>query len=363
MKMITLLLLLPIAAAAQKNYLLVGTYTGAGSEGIYMYNFDEVTAEASLVSTAKTSNPSYLAISPDQKFVYAVNENEQGSVSAFRFENGKLTLINQLPSQGAHPCYVDVDKTGKWLAAGNYSSGTFAVLQINSDGSLHSDGSFVQHRGSSITDRQKGPHVHCTLFSPDNEILFVSDLGSDGLFAYPFDETTGKLQKESVTVTKEKAGAGPRHFIINDEGKYAYLVHELSGTVSSFRYDNGKLDRLQDISSLPDGYTGKFTSADIHLSKDGKFLYTTNRDDLNQITIFKVMADGRLERVGFQSTLGKTPRNFSINPSGKYLLVAHQNSNDVVIFRINAETGLLTDTGKRIPVSKPVCLKWIRSDK
>lgn len=364
--MIILLLFLPVVTTAQKNYLLIGTYTGAGSEGIYVYDFDLKTGAATQVSSVATSNPSYLAVSPDQQFVFAANEDGQdeggGKVSAFRFRQGKLVLINQQPSLGEHPCYVAVDATGRWVSAGNYSSGSFALLPVQKDGSLLEPSTFIQHKGRGPTERQQGPHVHATVFSPDNQFLYVSDLGTDQVNVYSFNAATGELKAATPPAIHEKAGAGPRHFIFDKAGRHAYLVHELSGTVSVFLNEQGKLNRIQEISSLPDGYAGKFTSADLHLSPQEKFLYVSNRDDLNTLTCFRVGKDGKLHKLATQSTLGKTPRNFSFDPSGKYLLVAHQNTNDIVIFKANADTGALTDTGNRIQVSRPVCLKWIRGN-
>jgi 6-phosphogluconolactonase len=357
-----------LIATGQKkeNYLLVGTYTTGKSEGIYVYRFNTVTGDFDSVSMIRTSNPSYLAISPNQKFVYAVHENANngkgGEVAAFLFnkEQGKLSFINQQLSGGDHPCYVSVDKTGKWISAANYTSGSLAVLPINKNGGLDSATTVIQHTGYSVnSERQQGPHVHCTVFSPDNKYLFVSDLGIDKLMVYSFDERTGNLSESNSVLTEP--GAGPRHFTFHPGNKFAYLIEELTGTISVYHYINGELELLQNISAQPPDYMGPVGSADIHTSPDGKFLYASNRGESNTIGIFKInQKTGWLTLEGHQSTLGKTPRNFNFDPSGNFLLVANQNSDEIVIFKVNKKTGMLTDTGKKIKVGNPVCVKWIQ---
>ncbi|MBO9684182.1 MAG: lactonase family protein [Flavisolibacter sp.] len=361
-----LLLLATTPVIGQKNYyLLVGTYTRGKSEGIYVYNFNKKDGSAKIVDSVQTSNPSYLAVAPNQKFVYAVQENANngkgGEVAAFAFtkENGKLSFINRQLSAGDHPCYVAIDKTGKWIAVANYTSGTVAVLPVNSDGSLGKAVSSFQHTGHGINlKRQEGPHAHSAVFSPDNKYLFVQDLGIDKIIVYAFNDKTGALaQKDSIRLTD---GSGPRHFTFHPNGKRAYVVQELSGDITAFNYQKGALTQVQTISALPKNFNKFFTSADIHVSNDGKFLYASTRDSANILTIFRIdQKTGKLSIVGHQSVLGKTPRNFNFDPSGNYLLVANQNSDNIVIFKVNRQTGLLTDTGNRIDVGSPVCIKWI----
>jgi 6-phosphogluconolactonase len=361
------LLISYVLSTAQKNYLLIGTYTGGKSEGIYVYHFNSNTGDFDSVSMIKTSNPSFLAVSPDQKFVYAVHENANngkgGEVAAFAFnkEQGKLSFLNQQLSGGDHPCYVAVDKTGKWVATANYTSGSLAVLPVSNNGMLDSAITVMQHDGYSVnTDRQQGPHVHCTIFSKDNKYLFAADLGIDKLMIYSFDEKTGKLTETDPGFAMTEPGAGPRHFTFHPNNKYAYLIEELTGTISSYRYTNGRLELLQNISALPPDYMGPIGSADIHTSADGKFLYASNRGESNTIAIFKINPKtGWLNLIGHQSTLGKTPRNFNFDPSGNFLLAANQNSDEIVIFKVDKKMGLLSDTGKRIKVGNPVCIKWI----
>ena len=359
---------------SKEQYLLIGTYTADKSEGIYVYKFNTETGENSFVSSVKTSNPSFLAVSPNQKYVYAVNENADstrftitGHVAAFSFDktNGQLTFINKQESGGKHPCYVSVDKTGKWVFTGNYSSGSLAVLPVKSNGSLDPATQAMQHEGSSVVeDRQEGPHVHATFISPNNKMLYVPDLGLDKVMMYTFDLKSGKLKENDPPFVMTEPGAGPRHIDIHPNGKYAYLLEELTGAVSVYSIEkDGYLSLVQNISGLPRDFVGTVGSADIHVSPDGKFLYCSNRGESNTIGIFSInKSNGQLLWVDAQSTLGKTPRNFNFDPTGNFLLVANQNSDDIIIFKRDKETGLLTDTGKKINVSKPVCLKWIRVD-
>ena len=359
------------AATAQKNpYLLVGTYTSGKSEGIYVYQFDTKNADNNLISVAKTSNPSYLAIAPNKKTVYAVNENADttgsvvgGAVTAFSFTatDGKLTALDKQLSGGTNPCYVAVDKTGKWVFAGNYSSGTLAVFPVKTNGSINAASQVIAHAGTGPNlDRQEGPHVHATVVSPDNKFLFVPNLGIDKVFIYQLNKATGKLTPTAEKTANSEPGSGPRHFEFAPNGQYAYLMEELTGTVVVYKYNNGKLTKQQRLSALPKDFTGAIGSADIHVSPDGKFLYCSNRGDANSITIFSInQQNGKVAVVGYQSTLGKTPRNFNFDPTGNYLLVANQQSDNIVIFKIDKRTGLLTDTGKQILVPNPVCIKWI----
>lgn len=348
--------------AQKTSYLLVGTYTTSKSKGIYVYEFNSKDGSSKLIDSVETVNPSYLAVSPDKKFVYAVNETNKGHVSSYSFDKktGRLKFISQQSSFGDNPCYIAVDKKQKWAIVGNYSSGNAAVLPLNEKGSLLEAVDIVQHQGRGTNaSRQEAAHVHSTVFSPDNNYVFISDLGIDKIMIYPFSND-GQLSRENATTVKLPDGSGPRHFVFHPSGKWAYLVQELSGTVTAFHYEKGKLDSIQMISTLPSDFHSSFTSADIHVSKDGNFLYASNRDSSNTIAVFRIdKKQGTLTSVGDQSTLGKTPRNFNFDPSGNFLLAANQNSDEIVVFRIDKKTGLLTDTGKRMAVGKPVCLKWI----
>lgn len=363
-----LLLIFFFITAAQQHYLVTGTYTTGKSEGIYVYQFNSADGSAKMISHIKTSNPSFVAVSPNEAFVYAVREDaanngKGGAIAAFSFnkQTGMLSFINQQSTGGNHPCYVSVDKTGSWVVAGNYSSGSVTVFPVQVNGSLGAATTIIQHEGSGPNKaRQNSPHVHCTFFSADNRFLFVPDLGIDKVMIYAFDEITGKLTPAKQPFAQSIGGAGPRHFCFHPSNKYAYLIEELSGTVIGYKYKNGRLKTRQLISTMPAGDTSFAGSADIHISPDGKFLYASNRADANSIAIFSInQKNGKLLFVAHQSTLGKTPRNFNVDPTGEFLLVANQNSDEIVIFKRDKITGLLTDTKNRIDVGKPVCLKWI----
>jgi len=372
MKEILLLLLtaLTISVTAQKNSkLIIGTYTNGKSEGIYVYDFNTSSGDNAFVSSVKTANPTFLAVAPNKKYVYAVNENGDaanngGTVSAFKFnkKKGLLSFINQQPSGGNHPCYIVVDKTGKWVIAANYSGGSFSLLPVNKDGSVAPAKAVVQHKGKSANkERQESAHVHSTVLTGDNKRLLVADLGTDKLLLYNFDDINGTLTEDSTASINVNGGSGPRHIALDPSEKYVYLTEELSGTIGVFSLAKyGKLKLLQTISAVAENYKGSFGGADIHVSPDGKFLYASNRGEANTIAIFSVdAATGLLTIIGQQSTMGIMPRNFNFDPSGNFLLVANQQSGGIVIFSINHLTGLLTDTGKRIDVPNPVCIKWV----
>lgn len=360
-----LFMTLPAFAISQEYYLLVGTYTSGRSEGIYVYKFNSATGDTSYVSMAKASNPSYLAVSKNKKYVYAVSEDgdDKGSVAAFSFnkKTGTLQFLNKHSSGGDHPCYVAINESGKWVAVANYSGGNFSLLGVSPDGYLRAAERTINHSGSGPNkERQDKPHVHSTVFDPSDKHLLVQDLGIDKIMVYTFDDKTGELKAAKIPSNSTVPGSGPRHIDFHPNGDYVYLMEELSGNVTAYSYNKGKLQFLQTIPAVKEGYKGPVGSADIHVSPDGKFLYASNRGDENDIAIFAIdKSTGKLTLKGHQSVLGRTPRNFSIDPTGQYLLAANQNSNDIVIFKRDKETGLLTDTGKKILVDKPVCLKWI----
>lgn len=346
-----------------KDYrLLIGTYANEDkSNGIYAYTFNSESGDFnSSGPPTLLLNSSYLAISNDNKNVYAVGEGGQGSVNAYAFNaaTGVLTLLNSVPSPG--PCYVSVDDKKKFVFVGNYGGGSVLSIPLNADGSFGAEVQNIKHEGSSVVkDRQDKPHVHAVVLSPDDRFLLVPDLGVDKVYQYRVDVTKPQgLSPASSPFTSVKPGGGPRHLAFHPNGKYAYLALELVADVAVFGYKDGKLDERQTISMIEPGFNGKVSAADIHTSPDGKFLYVSNRGDANQIAIFSIDKDGGLKTVGHQSVLGKTPRNFAIDPSGNFLLAANQNTNDIVIFKRDVKTGLLTDTGKKIQVDKPVCLKF-----
>jgi 6-phosphogluconolactonase len=367
--LLCLLLFVSFAANCQKYFLFIGTYTGSGSKGIYVYTFDAATGKAQWVSnTEGVINPSYLAIAPGGTFLYACTETRTanaGGISAFRFnrEKGSLTFINKQSSGGDNPAYVSVHKGGKWVIAGNYSGGSLSAFPVDADGSIQTYSQLVQHTGTSINkQRQDVAHVHSTVFSPKGDYLFVPDLGMDKVMIYKFHPSDEKpLQPASPAFAATDAGSGPRHFIFHPNKKRAYLIEEMAGTVVAYNYKKGKLNVIQQIATHADTAKGDFGSADIHISPDGKFLYASNRGGENNITIFSVdKSSGKLSLKGYQSTMGIQPRNFMIDPSGKYLLAANQKTGNIVIFKRDVETGLLQYTGDQINSPEPVCLKMIK---
>lgn len=363
---LTFLWLLALPVFAQESLLIIGTYDSPASEGLYVFRFNHTDAKAEELSHIKTPNPSFVTVSPDGRFVYAVSETAPqngrgGEVAAFSFDRnqGQLRFINSQLSGGDHPCHVELDKTGHWLFVSNYSSGTLAVLPVSADGSLGSAVPY-QHQGKGPDPvRQKGPHAHGSFMSPDNKFVLTADLGIDKVMIYSFDQANGKLHPAKQPFARSRPGAGPRQLCFHPNNKYAYLIEELSGTVVYYKYNHGKLREKQRVSTRPPGDTSVPASADIHVSPDGKFLYASNRGTMNNISIYQIQKKGRIKLTGVQATLGQTPRYFSLSPDGQYLLCGNQNSDFISIFRRNQDSGLLTDTGNRIRVGKPVCIKWI----
>lgn len=359
----TAILLIALSTAfAQKNFnLLIGTYTSSGkSEGIYSYNFDTETADTQLKSITKNViNPSYLSFSPDKKFVYSVNETGKTSaVSAFKFDKitGALSFLNKVESGGNDPCYITSDKDNVVIA--NYSGGSLSIFKRNINDELQPATQTLSHTGKSIDPkgRQKSAHVHMVKFSPDKKYLISTDLGEDFVYSYFYNPSNSKEPLEFRAKTQTKLGTGPRHFDFSQNGKYLYLINEFDGVITTYKYNNGILRPIDTKPTVDSNFEGKIDGADIHVSADGKFLYSTNRGDANTISVFSVLKSGKLKFVERVSTLGKGPRNFVIDPSGKFLLIAHQYTNDVVIFNRNTVTGKLTDSNKRINVGVPVCL-------
>jgi len=353
---------------AQNYYMFIGTYTSGKSVGIYVYKFNALTGVPARVGTVPAKNPSYLALSASGHFLYCVNENGNavaGGVSAYSFNKatGQLHFINERSSGGADPCYVTVNRTGKWALVANYNGGNLSALPIRPNGSLDSLTELIQHYGKgTVPDRQEKAHVHSVVLSPDERFVCSADLGLDKEMVYRFDPAkTQPLTDAPDSFVNAIPGSGPRHFVFNGSKPYAYLIEELSGTVDAYHYSNGQLIQFQRISTHPEGYQGAIGSADIHISPDGKFLYASNRGDANSLAIFSIDPEnGRLRLLGVQPTLGKTPRNFIIDPTGHFLLVANQESDNIVIFRINRQTGMITPTGKQILIPNPVCIKLLK---
>jgi len=346
---------------AQKGIyrLLVGTYTNTGkSEGIYAYEVDVNTSTFTQKSVAAgITNPSFLTLTPDSKFLYAVSENGENSiVSAFSFEGktAKMTLINQSPAKGLDPCYVSASKNHVFTA--NYNSGSLSVLGRKADGALTSVLQQIQHTGSSInTERQNEPHVHQVLFSPDKKYLITNDLGTDQVIVYKYNSKADSGILTPWDTLSVKPGSGPRHAVFSKNGKRLFVLHELDGTVSVLKIQNGRLSLIQEMTVMRKE-NKKAGAADIHLSPDGKFLYASNRAPSTTITCFSVAKDGMLEFKQQISSGGNGPRNFALTPDGQYLFAGNQYSDTIVIFKRDVQTGFLTDTGKKINVGAPVSL-------
>jgi 6-phosphogluconolactonase len=363
--MLSVLTMGMLASFAQDNYMLVGTYTRGKSEGIYVYKFNSSTGEINQVSTVFSENPSYLAISPDKKYVYAANESGKGKggVSAFSFDKatGKLTAINQQSSNGDDPCYISVDKSNKFVVVGNYSGGNFSVYPIQQDGGIGEAVQTIQHTGMSVNkERQEGPHVHSVVFSPDGKYLTVVDLGTDKITLYPFDSNKPKPVTEKGIETSSSPGSGPRHIIFHPTDSYAYVIEEISGNVSAYKVENGSLSRIQTINSHPDNYKGSIGSAAIKISHDGKMLFASNRGESNTISVFTIDGlTGKLTSKGFINSGGKGPRDFNIDPSDNFLIAANGNSDNITIFKINKKTGMPEDAGKQVSIPSPVCIVFL----
>lgn len=340
-------------------YLLIGSYCPAEKEGVFVYDLNTETGRTAYVSSMPgLENPSYLAVSTDDQFVYAVSENgEESAVAALSFDRqtGRLALINKQPTQGADPCYVLADTDRDFAVTANYSGGSVSVFPIAGDGSLKP--------ASQLFGFSRESHLHMAIMSPDKRYLFATDLGKDRVYKFEVAaDADGKvLTQGKPGFFSVHKGAGTRHLAFHPNGKYAYSINELDGTVSCFTYTDGQLNEFQQIASDTTKHEGTKGSADIHIRPDGQFLYSSNRLKNDGIAIFRIdEATGRLASAGYQQT-GIHPRSFIITPNGKLLLVANQNSHTIQVFSIDPVSGLLTDTKQDITtIAKPSCLKFIR---
>jgi 6-phosphogluconolactonase (cycloisomerase 2 family) len=358
-------------APAQNYYLFIGTFTHTDSKGIYVYKFNAKKGKLTEVTnTEKTVvNPSFLTVTRDGKYVYACTETRTdtgGNVSAFSFDKkvGKLSFINKERSNGANPVYVALHNKNKFIINTNYTGGNITVYGINNDGSIKPISMELQLGGSSINkERQEKAHPHSAVFSPDYNYFVVPDLGSDMIRCYPFNaDNEEPLNPNPPQLGYVVPGSGPRHITFHPNGKFAYCIEELSGTVQAYTFNKGKLDTLQRVLIHTADTKGPYSASDIHVSPDGKFLYAANRGKENNIAIFAVDDKGKLTHVAYQSTLGEIPRNFTIDPTGNYLLVANQVSGTIVVFKRNLKTGKLKATGEQVKVPMPSCLQLVGPD-
>lgn len=343
-----------------------GTYTRGGeSKGIQVSTFDdEAGTLTSPVLAIEADNPSFLAFAPSGKTLYAVSEisgeGGAGRVSAYRVTGGgKLEWINQQSSGGAGPCHVSVSPDGRMLALANYSGGSVASFRLTDSGALSEVVSFIQHAGSSVNPkRQKGPHAHSINFSPDNRFAYAADLGVDKIFIYSVDPSTGGIAPAGETMVE--AGSGPRHFAFRPDGKFAYLINELTLKMKAFAVDrdSGLLTGIQSLSTLPDGASPEGSTAEVVCHPSGRFLYGSNRGH-DSIVVYGIDAEtGKLKYRENEPIRGKTPRNFAVSPCGKWLLAAGQQSGNVTVFSVDQETGELTFHGSEIKVGSPVCIRF-----
>jgi 6-phosphogluconolactonase len=354
----------PVQAAKGDYIAYVGTYTRPNkSKGIYAWKFTASTGKLTPIGlVGETASPSFLAVHPNHKFLYAVNEignfegKRAGSVSSFAMDTktGQLKLLNTVSTKGDGPCHLGVDPSGKWLYVANYGGGSAAEYSIKDDGSLSEATNFVQHTGSSANkQRQSGPHAHSTVFSPDGKSVYINDLGLDEILSYK----VGGMTPNDPPFVKIAPGSGPRHLAFAPNGKFAYALTEMTGSVVAFKYSNGKFEELQ---TIPAGEAApNLSGAEIFVHPNGKFVYASIRG-LNHIAVFAVdSAKGTLTPVERIPSGGKTPRNFAIDPTGAFMLVAHQDSDNITEFKIDQKTGKLTSTGDTLEAFAPVCVIFV----
>ncbi|MFV8375422.1 lactonase family protein [Flavobacterium sp. LB1P71] len=351
---------------SQNSYVFVGSYNSdKNKEGIYVFQLDTMTGNLKKITTVKNIlNPSYLTVSPNGKYVFVCTETRTpnaGSVSSFEFKPKKktLTFINSQKSGGENPVYLSVHKNGKWLVNANYTQGSVSVYPITAGGKINPIvQNFSYSEGSINKERQERSHIHSAVFSPNYDFVFLPDLGADKIRSYRFNSTKKQpLSENQYPFTQTTLGSGPRHFTFHPDEKFAYCIEEISGTISVYAYGNGKLDPIQRINTHTDALKEGFSSGDIHISPDGRFLYASNRGEENNIAIFSIESNGTLKTVGYQSTFGKTPRIFTIDSTGKFLIAANQTSGNVVVFKRNLVTGLLKKSGTEINLENASCVQ------
>jgi 6-phosphogluconolactonase len=364
---LALLQTIPTAAErkeAEGLLVYTGTYTRGNSRGIYVHRFNPTSGKITSVGlAAETSNPSFLIVHPSGRFLYAVNENESGTISSFAIDRatGILKSLNKVSSRGGGPCHLAFDRTGKWLFVANYNNGSIAMLPVHEDGTLgEAQGSFGR-TGSGVNPvRQAGPHAHSVNISPDNQILLVADLGLDAIFRFKFDARKGQLIPYDSPAAKTPGGSGPRHLTWSTNGKFVYVLNEMTSTVAAFKYEKGtgRLDEIESLALPADNPGGPRSSAEIVMHPSGKVLYASNRTD-SKIVAFDVVANGQLTVRDATPSGGRTPRHFALTPGGGFLFAANQDSNNVAVFRVDGKTGALAASGTTFAVTSPVCVVFV----
>ena len=364
-----------LVAAPREYFMYVGGYTFKGGKGIYAYKFSSSTGKLTpLGIAAETLNPSFLAVHPNGRFLYAVNEfasnqfppdpKKNGSISAFSVDatTGKLAFVNVVSSGGAYTPHLAVDESGTTLVAVNYMSGSTVAFPIDADGSLGEASSLIAHTGSSIDPkRQDGPHPHGVAMAPGNRFVIIPDRGTDKLVVYRLDAANSKLSANDPPFTKLKPGSGPRHFVFRPDAKFGYSVNEISSTVTALGWDakTGTLTEVQTVSTLPSPSPDGNTAAEVVIDRRGRFLYASNRGH-DSIAVFSIDGPtGKLTTVQDIPTEGREPRNFAIDPTSAFLFVANQNSDNIVAFKIDPRTGKLSPTGEKYNAPLPVCIVFV----
>lgn len=370
MKLKTNLLLIALLASfavfSQNTYVFLGSYNrDKSAESILVYKLDTLKGKLTKITSSRNLiNPSFLTVSPNGKFVYACTDSKTpnaGSVSSFEFnpQNKSLTFLNKQSSGGENPVYVSVHKSGKWLVNANYNEGSVSVHPLLEDGKIDSIAQNFQYMDGSVNkERQIRSHVHSSVFSPEHDYLFLPDLGADKIRCYQFDEMKKQpLVETKIPFTKTDLEAGPRHLTFHSNQKFGYSIEEMAGAISVYQYENGTLKQIQRINTHTDTITEGFESSDVHISPDGKFLYATNRGNENNIAIFSIDENGILAAIGYQSTLGKHPRIFAIDETGKFLIASNVITGNVVVFKRDSKTGLLKKTGNEVKLENVSCVQ------
>lgn len=359
------------AVAARADYLVYfGTYTGPKSQGIYACRMDDTGKLTSLGVVAESASPAYLAVHPNKRFLYSINEvskfenRSAGYVSAFAIDakTGQLKELNRQSSGGPGPCHLSLDAKGQCVLVANYGGGSVQALPVKADGSLGAPGTFIQHAGSSVNkSRQEGPHGHCILPDPSQRFALACDLGLDQVLVYKLDAGQAGLTPNAPAFAAVTPGSGPRHLDFHPNGKFAYVINEMLCTVTAFAWDSGRgeLKELQTISTLPGEVQRGYSTAEIYVHPSGKFVYGSNRGHNSIVGYACDPKTGRLALIGHTDTQGRTPRHFAIDPKGRFLLAENQDSGTVVVFKIDPGTGMLTATGEKAEVPSPVSAVFV----
>ena len=356
-----------------KDVIYVGTFSGRGSQGLYVFELDRKTGDLSAVqSVDDRDGPNFQALHPNGRFLYSVSGDafsegsDHGTITAYRInsETGAVSMINERSVEGRGPAHVSIHPQGRFAFVSNYGSGNLSVFALDEDGSLSEVVDVVQHEGQSVNEqRQGGPHVHSIIPSDDGRFIYASDLGTDEIMIYAVDQRTGDVRPAEVPNVESTPGAGPRHFVIHPKGEYAYSAEELTSTVAAYNVDEstGALTPFQRVGMLPEDFKDLNSAADIHVAPDGRFLYASNRGH-NSLAIFEIdESNGELSLVGHEPTRGGHPRNFMIDRKGEFILVANRDNDNVVVFRRDASTGRLQFLNEaHIPMA--VCVTQNPSD-